>query len=110
MLFFGFVYWITKEIGRVEHFYKFVIAANWITIPSTILFLPVIYLIHSGAYSWDELQPLTLTLLGYMYLFTAHMAARVLKAPWEIGGFIVIVSMIVDDSTADILYWVSDKI
>jgi hypothetical protein len=45
MIFFGLVYIIAKEIKRREFFYQFVTANNWITIPTSLVIVPIIYLI-----------------------------------------------------------------
>lgn len=109
-IFFGAVYWITKEIDRKKHFYQFVIATNWLTVPSTIVFLPVAWMLLSGIHTWQELYPFMICLMLYTYAFTAFMAAYILRVPWELAGFVVILGMCVNDSTMDILNWFGDKL
>lgn len=92
-----FVSWICGRIGRREHFNQFVIALNWLTVPGTILLLPIFALLVSGAYSWDELKPLALCAVIYSYSYVAYMMKSVLRVPWEIGGFLAIVSFMMDN-------------
>jgi len=106
VFFFGIVYWITAEVDRKTYFYKFVIASNWLSVPATVCFLPVLWMIASGAYSWAELYPFMMCLMFYTYAFTAFMASYVLRIPWELAGFIVFISMCVNNSTLDMYYWV----
>ncbi|PJB70296.1 MAG: hypothetical protein CO093_08500 [Alphaproteobacteria bacterium CG_4_9_14_3_um_filter_47_13] len=108
--FFSTVYWIAREIDRKKYFYQFMIASNWLTLPATIIFLPVGWMLVTGAYSWHDLSAFTMFLMLYTYAFTAFMSAYVLRVPWELAGFIVFISMFLNNSTLDILYWVGGKI
>lgn len=109
-LFFGTVYWIAKEIDRKKYFYQFVIASNWLTVPATVVFIPVAWMLLAGIQTWEEIYPFMVCLLLYTYAFTAFMAAYVLRVPWELAGFIVFLGMAINNSTLDILYWVGDKL
>ena len=104
-MFFGAVYWITREIDRKDHFYQFVIASNWLTIPATLLFVPIAWMLVSGAYTFENLYPFMLCLIFYSYAFTAFMASHVLRIPMELAMFIVFISCGINDSTKDILHW-----
>jgi hypothetical protein len=110
LLFFGAIYWLTGEIDRRKHFYQFVTAMNWLTIPATVIFLPIAWYLYTGAYSWDELNAIMMSLMFYTYMFTAFMAAKILRIPWELGGFICMISILIDDSTNNLLYWVGSII
>ena len=109
-LFLGSVYWLAKNVNRREYFCQFVIAVNWLAIPATLAYVPAILLLASGAYSWQELYPFTVSLTLYGYAFTAFMAAYVLRVPWELAGFIAVIGLIVDDYTSDLISFVSDKL
>lgn len=106
-VFFGTVYFIAKHCDREKHFYRFVIASNWLTIPVTAVFAPVAWLVLSGAYHFQELYPFTLCIIGYSYLFTAFMSSHILKIPYELAAFIVIVGVSIDNSTTEIVEWVT---
>lgn len=109
-LFLGSVYWVAKTINRKEYFCQFVIATNWLTIPATLVYIPAAWLLLGGVCSWEELYPFTVSLTIYTYVFTAFMAAYVLRVPWELAGFIAAISFIVDDYTSDLVTFVSDKL
>lgn len=105
-LFLGTVYLIIKEVDRKEYFYQFVTAVNWLTIPAMAMLAPVAWLVLSGAYSVQEIYPFAACLIAYSYFFTAFMASYVLRIPWELAGFIAMISMIVNNSTLDVVHWV----
>lgn len=109
-LFLGSVYWLAKNVNRKDYFYQFVIATNWLAIPATLAYVPAAWLLLSGAYSWQELYPFVVSLTVYTYAFTAFMAAYVLRVPWELAGFIAVISVMVDNYTSDLISFVSDKL
>lgn len=105
-LFLGAVWWIVREIDRKEYFLQFVIAMNWLSIPATIAILPALYLVFGGYYTWEEISPITYILMGYTYLFTAYMAAYVLRIPLELAGFITFISYAVNTHSMDLMNWI----
>jgi hypothetical protein len=102
-LFFGCIYWLAGQYDRKERFCKFVIASNWISVPAIAICLPVLGLVLSGRYSADELYPFTVCLMLYTYVFTAFMAGRVLRLPWEMGAFIAIIGMATDNCVGNMI-------
>jgi hypothetical protein len=106
----GTIYWILRGIEREQYFFQFVTAYNWLAIPCTVVVLPVLWMLYSGSHSGGEILPLLLFLIGYSYVFTAFMAAYVLRIPWQLAGFIVILTMAVNDGTMNVVSWVGSII
>ena len=106
VLFFGFVYWILREVGRMDHFYRFVTANNWLTVPATAIFIPVALMVVTGSHTMTDLYPFMLCLMGYTYFFTAFMAAHVLRVPLEFAGFLAFIAFAIDQGTTDFVQWV----
>ncbi|MGZ9097410.1 MAG: hypothetical protein ACXW30_03835 [Micavibrio sp.] len=105
-MFFGIIYWLMRHVDHLDNFYRFVVAANWLSVPATVVFLPVAWMLLSGTFTWEELYPFMMFLVFYTYAFTAFMAVHVLIIPWELAGFIAFIAMTVDDSTIDIIHWI----
>ena len=57
----------------------------------------------SGAYGWEDLYPFVVCVSVYTYAFTAFMAAYVLRIPWELAGFIAMISIMVDNYTENLV-------
>lgn len=108
--FFGTVYLIAREVDRKKYFYQFVIASNWLTVPASVAFLPITWMLVSGAYTWAELYPFMICMLLYTYAFTAFMSAYILRIPWELAGFIMLIAITINSYTHDFVYWVSSYI
>lgn len=108
-LFLSAVYMIVREIDRRDLFYKFIIATNWITLPATVIFVPVGWMLMSGTYSWQELYPFMACLMLYSYAFTAFMVAQVLRVPWELAGFITFIGVCIDNNSFEIIHWIGER-
>lgn len=105
-LFFGTVAWILRRVDHMKHFYRFVIASNWLSIPATVVVLPVLWLVVGGSYTWDQIYPFTLFLIYYTYAFSAYMAVYALVIPWEMAMFITMVAMVINDGTFNLFSWI----
>lgn len=106
LAFFGIIYWMLTRLDHMENFYRFIIATNWLTVPATAVFIPVAFLLLGGDFSWVQLYPFMKFLVFYSYAFSAFMAVHVLIVPWELAGFFVFLTMMIDKSTMDFLHWV----
>lgn len=106
VMFFGIIYWLMRHVDHLDNFYRFVVATNWLSIPATVVFIPVALMLLSGNFTWEQLYPFMMFLVFYTYAFTAFMAVHVLIIPWELAGFIAFVLMTVENSTMDIVKWV----
>lgn len=104
-MFFGIIYMLMRHVDHLDNFYRFVVATNWLSIPASVVFLPVAAMLLSGNFTWEQLYPFMMFLVFYTYAFTAFMAVHVLIIPWELAGFIVFVLMTVENSTMDIAKW-----
>ncbi len=105
-----FVRWIAQKIGRLEHFNQFVIALNWLFVPSTLLLMPIFVMLLTGMHSWHELYPLSICAVVYTYSFMGYMAKCILRVPWEIGGFLAIVSLMIDSFLQQMLQLVNSVV
>lgn len=104
-LFLAAVYLMAKGMDRLDGFRRFAIANNWLTIPAAILMLPLIVMFINGHYSWSEIYPLMVVITLYSYAYTGFMAAHVLRLPWEMAGFIMVVGMAINQTSLDVLKW-----
>jgi hypothetical protein len=106
LMFFGTVAWLLRHVDHMNHFYRFVIASNWISIPATVAFLPVLWMVISGAYTWNEIYPFTVFIVFYTYALIAYAAVYALIIPWELAMFITMIAMVINDSTLNLISWI----
>lgn len=97
------IYFVSKQYERHEHFYKFLVIVNWFSLFDIILVSPVLFYIFSGADATEiEAYAVFITLLGYIY--SAFIITHCFRMPWQMGGFVAIIGMAIDESMWDILF------
>jgi len=101
ILFLVVVYVMVKPYGREGHFMRFVTVDNWMNIPYAILMLPVVVCVMMGVDpSFYETYALFITLAGYIY--TGFIISKSFKLPWEMGGFIAILGLAIDQNALEL--------
>jgi hypothetical protein len=104
-LFIGIVYFMAKSLDRLDGFHRFVVANNWLTLPAAVLTAPLLIAFMNGYYSWAEVYPLMVMITLYSYAYTAFMAVHVLRVPWEMAAFIMVMGMAIHQTSLDVLKW-----
>lgn len=104
-VFFGIVYFMAKNMNRLEQFNQFVTANNWLTLPAAILTLPLLIAFINGYYSWADIYPLMVCITLYSYAYTGFMVTHILRIPWELACFIMVIGMAVHQTSLDVLKW-----
>lgn len=108
-LFFTAVYFLTKHFERHQYFYRFVMISNWLNILGLVLLLPIFVGIFMGIPQKDmESYAIFSSLLGYVY--SAFVLTHCFRLPWELGGFMAIVGLAIDDNLFKLAGFLYDKI
>lgn len=98
-LYLGFVYFMARSLDRLENFYRFATANNWLALPAAVLIAPLVMMFMNGSYGWDEVYPLMVFITLYSYAYTAFMATYVLRIPVELACFIAIAGMAIHQTS-----------
>lgn len=105
--FLAFVYCMARTMDKLDDFYRFATANNWLTIPAAVLMLPLVAMFLNGNYEWADIYPLMVFITLYSYAYTAFMAVHVMRIPMELACFIAIAGMAIHQTSLDILKWVA---
>lgn len=104
-LFLGLVYAVAKKMDKLENFYQFATANNWLMLPAVaVTLLPVLGL-ATGLYSWSEIQPLIIMATFYTFACTAFTITHVMRVPWELAGFAAITGLAIHQTSLGVLKW-----
>lgn len=102
IIYLSILYFLSKQLSRQEHFFRFIVIGNWVTVFDFVLVLPVLFYLSSGQdLSGIEPYAVFMTLVGYVYL--AFIITNSFRIPWEFGGFAAIVGLAVDETMWDII-------
>lgn len=105
---FAIIYAFAKFYDKKDYFFRTITAGNWSGIIPTLLFLPILVSMWSGYHSWDEAYPIAVVFAVYTYVISAFLLTHCLKIPWEMGGFLAICLLAVNETAYDVLYWFAD--
>jgi uncharacterized membrane protein len=97
ILFFGIVYFMAKQMDRQEHFLRFLTIANWTNINGIVIAVPILIGLALGVdTSTFEVYAVFSEILGYVY--GAFVMTYCLRIPWEMGGFISVVALAINQN------------
>lgn len=102
-LFLGLVYMMAQKMDRIEGFYRFATANNWLVLPVAALMLPLSLSFMAGNHSFADIYPLMVFITLYSYACTAFMAAHALRIPMELACFVAIAGMAIHQSALHVL-------
>lgn len=107
VLFLTAVYFLAKQCDREEHFYQFLNVSNWCNIAGLILVAPIVYGVFSGQdMAAFEAYAVFITIAGYIY--TAFILTHCFRLPWEMGGFIAIIGLAIDENLFTVTHMLRD--
>ena len=108
-VFFTVVYFLCRQFDRQYHFYRFLNVANWSNVAGAVLTLPIsLYFLAGLEVETLESYAVFITILGYIY--SAFILTNCFKIPWEMGGFIAIVGLAIDQNLFDLTIFLRDII
>ncbi len=103
-LYLGLVYYISKLLEKQQYFSNFVVVANWWNIIGLIMVLPIVFYVFQGFdVTGIENYAIFISVMGYVYM--GFILTHTLRIPWEMGGFIAISGLAVDETIWDIIIY-----
>lgn len=109
LMFFAAVYYLSRQFGRNQYFYRFMTVSNWSNIPGVLMVMPILLgLLLGYDMAIFENYAIFITLVGYVY--SAFIITHCFRLPWEMGGFIAIVGLAIDQNLLDITLYIRDMV
>lgn len=101
------IYFLALQFRREEFFYKFLNVSNWFNVPLAVFTLPILAAYILG-YNMHNLESYAvfITILGFVY--TAFIISHAFRLPWELGGFMSIVILAIDQNLFSIALYIRD--
>jgi len=109
LFFLSAVYFFTKQFERQQHFYKFILISNWLNINAMIMVSPILIGMSMGVDSEVfEVYAVFGEIAGYVY--SAFVITYCFRLPWELGGFIAIVGLAINENLFDLSNYIRDSL
>ncbi len=103
------VYFLTKQFDRQQHFYRFILISNWLNINAMIMVSPILIGMAMGIDSQSfEVYAVFGEIVGYVY--SAFVITYCFRLPWELGGFIAIVGLAINENLFDLSNYLRDSL
>ena len=93
----------------MEFLYKYIIVQNWFELALLALIAPMLVCLSIGMpVEQVENYAVFITVLSYVYC--GFILTYSLRIPWEMGGFIAVSFMFIDETAFDVLKFVRDTL
>ena len=99
-------YAFAKYMKKMEYIFQYITSMNWAGLISTTLALPPLISVAAGFHTWLEIYPVLIVFALYGYAISAFIITRIFRVPWQLGGFLAICGMAINDTLFNILFWI----
>lgn len=99
----GFVWVLCWPLDRVDRFFRFGAAVNWLSLASLLLFLPYYILHHFSSLGSEELGHLLLVIVGMIVCILTFTAKHVLNVNWLIALGLALFAFVCEYAAAEML-------
>lgn len=97
VLIFSLVYFMSRQYDRQQHFFRFLTVSNWMNVPGLVLCTPIFFAFLPGV-GVDPFRSYAIFLTVTGYVYAAFIIARTFRIPWEMGGFIAVLILAIDQN------------
>ena len=100
-------YLFALVMDRKNRFWLWFQVGNWMTIPNTIIGIPVIAIAATGHYPRADMDNIMTLLTYYNVVVGGCITFRALKIGWEMAGFFACMSVFVGQQVWNIMFWLN---
>lgn len=104
---FGVSYLFAVVMDRKDKFWLWFQVGNWMSIPGTVLGVPVMLLAWSGRYERADIDNIYTLLLYYGVIVSGCICFRALKISWELAGFFACMSVFIGQQLWNVMFWMN---
>ena len=97
-----------KSYDRLDFLYKYITIANWFELAMFALTAPILFCLSFDIATAQDMQTYALFVTLIYYVYAAYILTHTLRIPWEMGGFISISFMFVNETGMDIVNYLKD--
>lgn len=97
----------SKQLKRQNHFLKFLTIFNWFEVVMLALISPALILLTLGT-PLEQIETYAVFVMLVGYLYSAYIITHSLRVPWQLGGFVSISFLFIDETTMKIMTYIRD--
>jgi hypothetical protein len=103
-------YTFTGAYDRRQYFFPFITASNWTGLIMVTFHTLIIAGFVYGRFEWNEVQALSVVASIYGYVNIGFALTYVLHIPWQLGGFLAICNLAVNETCMHAMYWLAAQL
>lgn len=104
----GLAYLFCLAFDRRDRFWLWFHTANWMTVPNTIVAIPIVALAVLGSHEREVMDRAFSVVLYYGVIVNACVAFRAFKVDWTLAGFFACMSIYAAQQVWNLMFWLND--
>ncbi|MBL8713065.1 MAG: hypothetical protein JNM12_09205 [Alphaproteobacteria bacterium] len=101
-------YLFSWAFDRRERFWLWFHVGNWMTVPNTLIAIPILALAVLGNHERDVMDRAFSIVLYYGVIVNACVAFRAFKVDWTLAGFFACMSIYAAQQVWNLMFWLND--
>jgi hypothetical protein len=95
---------VAYSLKKLDRFWLFVEANNWVSIPTVLVSVPFAIAAVYGWVAREEMDRVLVLLQCYFYVVTGCVFFRAFQVNWQLAGFMTILTLFANQTTWELLY------
>jgi len=104
----GFGWVFAHALGQRPRFWLYFQASNWVTIPLSLLTMPVALMMVFDVMPREEMDRIVAIVTCYSVLVAGCVAYRSFRVPWELAGALACLSLFVNQQAWNVMYFMQN--
>lgn len=104
----GFGWIFAHALGQRPRFWLYFQASNWVTIPLSLLTMPVALMMIFDIMPREEMDRIVAIVTCYSVLVAGCVAYRSSRVPWELAGALACLSLFVNQQAWNVMYYMQN--
>ncbi len=102
----GLVWTIAHYMKRMDRFWAFVTALNFLSLAGFTLTAPLLIMVVTGVHTWEELYAILVAAALYEFALVGFAAAYILNIPWQLAASLSCFALVLHQLTAETVFYV----
>ena len=102
----GLVWTIAHYMKRMDRFWAYVTALNFLSLAGFILTAPLLVMVVTGVHTWEEMYAILVAAALYEFALAGFAAAYILNIPWQLAASLSCFALVLHQLTAQTVFYI----
>ncbi len=104
----GFGWTFAYALKQRDRFWLFVQAGNWVSIPFTLVTLPIAAMMVFDVMPREEMDRIAVIITCYGFIVSGCVAYKAFRVPWELAGALACMTLFINQQVWNALFYMQD--